>query len=172
MKIYLDNCTFNRPFDDQSSIRVKLEAEAKLSGRLLGWEGRCSIQALGIHVQLSWRRYRRPARDFHHHIHTGSLFSGNFETPVVACGDRFPIGKCEKINVDHNITNLALQIKEYGDDRTHSNLERKNPRMANLGGESRVVEILTPSKHLIHPYKGDAKQAILATRDLLNYVFG
>ena len=30
MKIYLDNCTFNRPFDDQSSIRVKLEAEAKL----------------------------------------------------------------------------------------------------------------------------------------------
>ena len=30
MKIYLDNCTFNRPFDDQSSMRVKLEAEAKL----------------------------------------------------------------------------------------------------------------------------------------------
>ena len=30
MKIYLDNCTFNRAFDDQSSMRVKLEAEAKL----------------------------------------------------------------------------------------------------------------------------------------------
>jgi len=30
MKIYLDNCSFNRPFDDQSSMRVKLEAEAKL----------------------------------------------------------------------------------------------------------------------------------------------
>jgi predicted nucleic acid-binding protein len=30
MKIYLDNCCFNRPFDDQSSMRVKLEAEAKL----------------------------------------------------------------------------------------------------------------------------------------------
>ena len=30
MKIYLDNCSFNRPFDDQSSIRIKLEAEAKL----------------------------------------------------------------------------------------------------------------------------------------------
>lgn len=30
MRIYLDNCTFNRPFDDQSSIRIRLESEAKL----------------------------------------------------------------------------------------------------------------------------------------------
>lgn len=30
MKIYLDNCCFNRPFDDQSQIRIMLETEAKL----------------------------------------------------------------------------------------------------------------------------------------------
>jgi len=30
MKIYLDNCSFNRPFDDQTSIRIKIETEAKL----------------------------------------------------------------------------------------------------------------------------------------------
>ena len=30
MRIYLDNCSFNRPFDDQSQIRIRLEAEAKL----------------------------------------------------------------------------------------------------------------------------------------------
>ena len=30
MRIYLDNCCFNRPFDDQSQIRIKLDAEAKL----------------------------------------------------------------------------------------------------------------------------------------------
>lgn len=30
MRLYLDNCAFNRPFDDQSHIRVRLEAEAKL----------------------------------------------------------------------------------------------------------------------------------------------
>lgn len=30
MKIYLDNCALNRPFDDQSQIRIRLEAEAKL----------------------------------------------------------------------------------------------------------------------------------------------
>jgi predicted nucleic acid-binding protein len=30
MLIYLDNCCFNRPFDDQTQTRVRLEAEAKL----------------------------------------------------------------------------------------------------------------------------------------------
>ncbi|HEY8929223.1 MAG TPA: PIN domain-containing protein [Mucilaginibacter sp.] len=30
MRIYLDNCCFNRPFDNQLSIRVKLETDAKL----------------------------------------------------------------------------------------------------------------------------------------------
>lgn len=30
MKIYLDNCCFNRPFDDQLQIRIMLESEAKL----------------------------------------------------------------------------------------------------------------------------------------------
>jgi len=30
MRLYLDNCCFNRPFDDQSKIKIKLEAEAKL----------------------------------------------------------------------------------------------------------------------------------------------
>jgi hypothetical protein len=29
MKIYLDNCVYNRPFDDQSQIRISLEAQAK-----------------------------------------------------------------------------------------------------------------------------------------------
>ena len=30
MKIYLDNCCYNRPFDDQSQIKIHLEARAKL----------------------------------------------------------------------------------------------------------------------------------------------
>lgn len=30
LKIYLDNCCYNRPFDDQSQIRIHLEAQAKL----------------------------------------------------------------------------------------------------------------------------------------------
>ncbi len=30
MRIYLDNCCYNRPYDDQSQIRISLEAQAKL----------------------------------------------------------------------------------------------------------------------------------------------
>jgi hypothetical protein len=30
MRLYLDNCCFNRPFDDQKQLKIKLETEAKL----------------------------------------------------------------------------------------------------------------------------------------------
>ena len=30
MKVYLDNCCYNRPFDDQSSLVIQMETEAKL----------------------------------------------------------------------------------------------------------------------------------------------
>ncbi len=29
-RVYLDNCCFNRPFDDQSQFKIKIESEAKL----------------------------------------------------------------------------------------------------------------------------------------------
>ena len=29
IKVYLDNCTYNRPFDDQANITISLETEAK-----------------------------------------------------------------------------------------------------------------------------------------------
>lgn len=31
MKIYLDLCCFNRPYDDQSQIRIRIETEAKVA---------------------------------------------------------------------------------------------------------------------------------------------
>lgn len=31
MLVYLDNCCFNRPFDDQAQVRILLETEAKLA---------------------------------------------------------------------------------------------------------------------------------------------
>lgn len=30
MRVYLDNCCYNRPYDDQSQIRISLEAQAKI----------------------------------------------------------------------------------------------------------------------------------------------
>jgi predicted nucleic acid-binding protein len=43
MRIYLDNCCFNRPFDNQSSIRVKLETDAKLYVQLLIRAGKLDL---------------------------------------------------------------------------------------------------------------------------------
>ncbi len=30
MRVYLDNCSFNRPYDNQSQVKIHLETEAKL----------------------------------------------------------------------------------------------------------------------------------------------
>lgn len=30
LRVYLDNCCYNRPYDDQSQLRVSMEAQAKL----------------------------------------------------------------------------------------------------------------------------------------------
>ena len=30
MRLYLDNCSLNRPFDDQTQMRIRLESEAKI----------------------------------------------------------------------------------------------------------------------------------------------
>lgn len=39
MRIYLDNCCYNRPFDDQSFDRIYLESEAILSILNRGYQG-------------------------------------------------------------------------------------------------------------------------------------
>jgi len=45
LKIYLDNCSLNRPYDDQTQIRITLETEAKLH-----------IQSLIVKgdIEMSW----------------------------------------------------------------------------------------------------------------------
>lgn len=43
MKVYLDNCSLNRPFDDQSNYRIRIEAEAKLYVQDLIRGGNCGI---------------------------------------------------------------------------------------------------------------------------------
>jgi len=45
MRIYLDNCCFNRPFDDQKQLRIRLEAEAKIGVQEEIMEGR---------IELAW----------------------------------------------------------------------------------------------------------------------
>jgi predicted nucleic acid-binding protein len=45
MRVYLDNCCFNRPFDDQNQLRIRLDAEAKLGVQEKIMEGR---------IELAW----------------------------------------------------------------------------------------------------------------------
>ncbi len=30
LRVYLDNCCYNRPYDDQSQLKISMEAQAKL----------------------------------------------------------------------------------------------------------------------------------------------
>ena len=43
MRIYLDLCCFNRPYDDQSQTRIRLETEAKLSLQEKIRSGACEL---------------------------------------------------------------------------------------------------------------------------------
>ncbi len=43
MKLYLDNCCFNRPFDDQTQLRISLEAQAKLAVQAMILSGKHSL---------------------------------------------------------------------------------------------------------------------------------
>jgi len=89
---------------------------------------------------------------------------------------RGPLGKvitaCREVEVDGKIIRLAEEVGKYGNDRAHANLERQKPSLANLGGKSRGIEFLDSSKYVIHPYKGEAKQAILTTKKILISTFG
>jgi hypothetical protein len=45
MKVYLDNCCFNRPFDNQLMIKIMIETEAKLF---------IQEKILSGEIQLTW----------------------------------------------------------------------------------------------------------------------
>ena len=44
-RLYLDNCSFNRPYDDQTLLKNHLEAEAKLY---------IQKEILNSHYELAW----------------------------------------------------------------------------------------------------------------------
>ena len=45
MRIYLDNCCYNRPFDDQSQVRISLETQAKLFIQEMIMSGKLELAA-------------------------------------------------------------------------------------------------------------------------------
>jgi predicted nucleic acid-binding protein len=66
LKLYLDNCCFNRPFDDQSQLLVRLETEAKLFIQQQIKEGRAEVvwsSILDLEIKRNPYQSRREASD-------------------------------------------------------------------------------------------------------------
>ena len=57
MKIYLDNCCFNRPYDDQSSLLIRIETEVKLE---IQDQVRSGILELAWSYILDYENFQNP----------------------------------------------------------------------------------------------------------------
>ena len=69
MRIYLDNCSFNRPFDEQRQLIVKLETESKLSIQSNILKGKFMLVWSYI---LDYENYQNPYQDRRNTIQTYS----------------------------------------------------------------------------------------------------
>lgn len=80
------------------------------------------------------------------------------------------ITKCKGI-VTPEVLEFAQQMLEPRNSRTHALLEHSYPQLSILGGNERGVELLSPSKYLIEPYRGDAKKVIELTFKILSSLY-
>ena len=93
MKLYLDNCCFNRPFDDQSQLRIRLEAEAKLR---IQEEIRSGSYTLVWSYILDYENSKNPFRERQEQIAKWRAYSR------------------EDIQEDDKILRVAAKLSEHG----------------------------------------------------------
>ena len=93
MKIYLDNCCFNRPYDDQSQLRIRMETEAKLK---IQEDVRSNLYSLIWSYILDYENSKNLFRERKEQIEQWHLYS--------------------EINIEENeeVLELASQIRNYG----------------------------------------------------------
>ena len=82
MRLYLDNCCFNRPFDDQSTLTIRLETEAKLH---IQAAIRARQYALGWSYILDYENAANPLEERRSEIQRWEAVADSFivETPAV-----------------------------------------------------------------------------------------
>lgn len=93
MRVYLDNCCFNRPFDDQSQLRIRLETEAKT---------RIQEYILTKVIKLAWSyimEYENSMNPFEERRNSIGEWKNHSETDV---------------NEDNAITHRAAQLVNIG----------------------------------------------------------
>jgi predicted nucleic acid-binding protein len=93
MKIYLDNCCFNRPFDNQSQLRIQLESEAKLK---IQEEIRSGSYQLVWSYILDYENSKNPFKERREQIGKWHTYS---EVDIEA---------------DEEVVNLAVLVSQYG----------------------------------------------------------
>ena len=74
MKVYLDNCCFNRPYDEQKNIKIRLETEAKLYIQELIKSGK--IQLLWSYI-LDYENSKNPFEERRQRIESWKKFAIN-----------------------------------------------------------------------------------------------
>ncbi len=82
MRVYLDNCCFNRPFDDQTSLTIRLETEAKLSVQEQIKTGKLT---LGWSYVLDYENQANPFLERRFEIEAWKILANSFtlETPEI-----------------------------------------------------------------------------------------
>ena len=93
MKVYLDNCCFNRPFDDQSNIINRMEADAKLF---------IQEQIKNCSIDLVWSSVNE--------------FENN-DNPSFEKRERIAVWKeiaAERCNLNETILGKALELERVG----------------------------------------------------------
>ena len=93
MKIYLDNCCFNRPFDDQKQLRIKLETEAKLR---IQEDIRSGLHQLIWSYILDYENSRNPFRERREQITRWRAYSR------------------ADIEEDEKVVDIATRVKQHG----------------------------------------------------------
>ncbi len=62
-KVYLDNCCYNRPYDDQKQLRISLETQAKMAIQKAISEGKLTLVTSAMLYYENSRNGSRKIRD-------------------------------------------------------------------------------------------------------------
>ncbi|MCL2215621.1 MAG: hypothetical protein FWB91_01245 [Defluviitaleaceae bacterium] len=85
LKIYLDNCCYNRPFDNQGKIRIRLETEAKLHVQS---SIRTGLYDLCWSFMLDYENDKNPHEENRYSIGLWKRFASDFCPPSEATLNR------------------------------------------------------------------------------------
>lgn len=113
MRVYLDNCCFNRPFDDQSSLTILLETEAKLSIQNRIHTGEI---VLGWSYVLDYENLANPFEERRKEIHQWKELSDSYvkETPsIIGNMNRFIDFGIKPLDALHIACAIALECDYF-----------------------------------------------------------